>query len=247
MRPTTVLAAFTAACLAFSPLAALAQSQQLAKGEVPEAAAWPPVGALARIDDSDLNDEETLEDLQDEEFDQEAWSTGEAVGLSLLPGGGFGLVYAENKPAAVIPMALSAIGYGLGLAYLLGVFNESSTEVCQHETAGVVPVERCSFGTDPDMNKQVDDLAEGGKRFYQTQQDYTRGTAGEDFDGAKYGIGIIAGTYLFTTAIGAIWSASNVSTHNEEIRKSIESTAQGPQPIVRYDGDQGFLGFAIEF
>ena len=44
-------------------------------------------------EDPDLEDDETLEDLMKIEYDKDAWSTSTAIGLSLVPGGGFGLIY----------------------------------------------------------------------------------------------------------------------------------------------------------
>ena len=68
--------------------------------------------------DPDLEDDESLEDLMKIEYDKDAWSMGTAIGLSLVPGGGFGLLYARKKPQAVIPFLLSTVGYGLGIAYM---------------------------------------------------------------------------------------------------------------------------------
>src|SRR5688572_5331802 len=59
--------------------------------------------AQAPVDDSDLKDEETLEALKQEEIAKEAWSMGAAIGLSLVPGGGAGLIYAEEPYAAIVP------------------------------------------------------------------------------------------------------------------------------------------------
>lgn len=233
---------------------ALAPSAAGASDDGPFAAEVPGVVpiAVAQIDDSDLDREETLEDLQNEEYGKEAWSTGKAIGLSMVPGGGFGLMYADNRAAAIIPFALSLIGYGLGAAYIAGVFDEESTQVCRHERDGVVPIGECDFGTTSPKNTEVDPRAtNAGDRYFDTKSDYNDATTGEDFAGATTGIVIIAATYAATTLLGAIWSASNVSDHNDEVRKSIESTAKTTAPIARpvaaYDGDRGYFGLAIDF
>ena len=96
-------------------------------------------------EDPDLEDDETLEDLMKIEYDKDAWSTSTAIGLSLVPGGGFGLIYARKKPQAVIPFLLSTVGYGLGIAYMAGAFDESQTSICTHVRAGRVPAVECSY------------------------------------------------------------------------------------------------------
>ena len=88
------------------PAAAAAQS-------VPPEMAAPPRTLLAAngepVDDSDLGEEESLDALNKEEIDKSTWSTGAAVGLSLIPGGGFGLVYADKKAASVGPVSTGTL------------------------------------------------------------------------------------------------------------------------------------------
>lgn len=109
------------------PAAAAAQS-------VPPEMAAPPRTLLAAngepVDDSDLGEEESLDALNKEEMEKSTWSTGAAVGLSLIPGGGFGLVYADKKAASVVPFLLSVAGYTVGALYMAGVFNTKKTTSC---------------------------------------------------------------------------------------------------------------------
>lgn len=222
----------------------------LAKNPVPTSAAAPPAVLLAQIDDSDLKDEETLEELIEGEIDEESWSMGKAIGLSLLPGGGFGLIYAEKKAQSVVPFLLSAVGYGVGLAYMLGVFNEKSEQVCVHVRDGEVPLGECSIGDTAGENLANDPRSPNGMtQYFDTKGDYTEGIKGEDFDGKDTGILILGATYAFTTILGAIWAASTVSDHNDKVRKAAESTAEGPRlrPVMAYDGDNGLFGVGIDF
>ncbi|MFN3201476.1 MAG: hypothetical protein ACE366_23945 [Bradymonadia bacterium] len=204
------------------------------------------------IDDSDLAREETLEELKEEEYEKEAWSVGTAIGLSFIPGGGAGLIYAEKPAASTVPYLLSAIGYGVGIAYFVGAFDESSSVVCNHDIDGRVAFEECSFG-DPGSAVRNDRDPRGtpinGQQppYFQTQGQYTEATIGEDFDGKQTGLIIIAGTYVVTTVLGAVWAASSVSDHNDAVRKKIDSTVQAPKPIVAYDGRRGFLGLSFDF
>lgn len=204
------------------------------------------------IDDSDLQQEETLSDLKEEEYEKEAWSTGTAVGLSLLPGGGAGLIYAERPAAATVPYLLSAIGYGLGIAYLVGAFNEDASQVCTHDVDGRVALEECGYG-DPGSDRRNERDPRGAPvngvlpPYFQTQGQYAESTVGEDFDGAKTGVYILAGTYVVTTLLGAVWAASAVADHNDDVRKKVESTVQAPTPIVSYDGRRGFIGLSLDF
>lgn len=213
-----------------------------------------PAARRGGIDDSDLANEETLEELKEEEYDKESWSMGTAIGLSFIPGGGAGLLYAEKPAAATVPYLLSAIGYGIGVAYIAGVADESSSDICTHVRDGRVPLEECGFGdagADPAVRNSRDQRGEPSSGIFptygQTQGEYTNGTVGEDFDGQKTGIIIIAGTYAVTTLLGAVWAASAVSDHNDRVRKKIDSTVQAPRPIVAYDGRRGFFGLAIDF
>ena len=217
----------------------------------PEAAPSPQI-LLAQLEtDPDVQGEETLKDLWDDEFKKSSQSMGAAIGLSLLPGGGFGLVYAKKKPQAIVPIILSLIGYGVGTAYLLGTFDESSKEVCRRKGDEVVPNDVCGFAMDPLLNKEKDEYANDGSAYFETASDYEMSVVGEDFDGKMRGLYIIAGTYAATTLLGAIWSASTVAEYNERLRKDIESTTEAPtplpRPLIAYDGERGFLGLSLDF
>ena len=59
---------------------------------------------IAQVDDSDLRDEETLQELMQIEYDKDAWSMGAAVGASLLPGAGWGLCMLTNRFKASCPL-----------------------------------------------------------------------------------------------------------------------------------------------
>ena len=226
---------------------------------------------IAQIDDSDLRDEETLNELMTIEYSKQAWSMGTAVGLSMLPGAGWGLVYTKQKAQAVIPILLSAIGYGLGGLYVAGIFNEKSEQKCRHvregfDVSGVpIPLERCGYAgivydpSQPDRidNQDPDDLDPQERPFFATAADYSVVTVGQDFDGTNLGLGLIIGTYVTTTLLGAIWSGTAVAEHNNQLRKDIESTAQaprtspsedgGPRAVVGFDGRSGHFGLALDF
>ena len=112
------------------PAAAAAQS-------VPPEMAAPPRTLLAAngepVDDSDVAaeaEDETLDKLNQIEIDKDAWSTGAAVGLSAIPGGGFGLIYAEKKAASAVPFLLSIAGYTIGALYMAGTFNTKKKTNC---------------------------------------------------------------------------------------------------------------------
>lgn len=79
-------------------------------------------------------------------------------------------------------------------------------------------------------------------------------------DNVKTGQIIIATTYAVTTALAAIWSWIEISDQNDELRKRIESTAQGPnptptypsafsavKPTFQYDGQQTIMGVGGQF
>ena len=234
---------------------------------IPPTEAPAPSVLFAQLDDSDLKTEETLEDLQEIEFDKDSWSMGSAIGLSMLPGGGFGLIYAEKRAQAIIPILLSAVGYGVGAAYLLGAFDESSTQVCLHDTAGVVKDAECRLADDPVKKSLIDgrflpdicsryggrnpvtsgDIPVQCKAYFQTRDQYGPVTRGEDFDGKNTGIVIIGATYIATSLLGAIWAATAVSDHNEQLRKDIESTASVPKPVINFDGTNGYVGLTVNF
>ncbi len=262
-----------AALLLAFPMSLHAQS-------VPPEMAAPPRVLLASnagaVDDSDLQTEETdetLEKLNKIEFDKDAWSTGAAVGLSAIPGGGFGLIYAQKKAAAVVPFLVSAAGYTVGALYMAGFFNTKKKTVCLYDT-GTVDKVHCLYALhgnpDPiktdnidnhtiDPNTVVQDNpatpqneAFAGHPYYEADSNshYTETFRGDTFNGKKTGIYIIAGTYVATTLLGAVWSGLTVADHNEELRKNIESTAQTkpmPQPMVGFDGETGFMGMTWGF
>lgn len=222
----------------------------LARNPVPTHAAASPGVLLAQIDDSDLKDEKTLEDLITDEVEENSWSMGKAIGLSLIPGGGFGLIYAEKKAQSVVPFLLSAIGYGVGIAYLAGIFDEKSERVCVHVRDAEVPLGECSIGRTPGDNQANDPRSPNGMtQYFDTQADYQEGVKGEDFKGFDTGVLIMGATYALTTILGAIWAAATVSDHNDRVRKDAESTAEGPslRPMMAYDGQQGLFGVGLDF
>lgn len=229
---------FIAATAAFALLTGPALAQE----------APTPRELIAQVDDSDLAEEETLEELIDIEVARDSQSMAAAIGLSLIPGGGFGLMYAGKKAQATVPILLSLAGYGVAGAYLLGAFDESSTTVCEHVRAGIVDDNLCRIGDTPRENQAVDPLSEDGMtQYFATKQDYSTLKRGEDFDGQETGILIAVGTYAVTTLVGAIWAATVVYDHNEQARKDAESTAMGPRPLIGFDGNKGFVGIGLDF
>lgn len=221
---------------------------------------------VARIDDSDLRDEETLDQLMQLEYDRDKMSMGAAVGSSFIPGAGWGLMYAKKDVQAIIPFTLSAIGYAMGGLYLLGAFDKEQREICRHKPSSLrVADDECKRGTrafdanNPDQldNQDIDPRSGAAmKQYFETQGDYEVTFAGEDFNGAGTGLVIMAGTYLVTTALGAVWAGLTVKAHNDQLRKDIESTAQNrrrpapairAQPLVAYTGDRGFFGVRLDF
>jgi hypothetical protein len=194
-------------------------------------------------EDPDLEDDESLEDLMKIEYDKDAWSMGTAIGLSLVPGGGFGLLYTRKKPQAVIPFLLSTVGYGLGIAYMAGAFDESQSSICTHAAAGrVAPIE-CTYAdipNDPTLPPRTDNQTidprtcadpnncandPNAKPYFQTGGNYTRSTAGRDYSGRTTGLTILAATYVVSSTLGAVWSGMSVRSHNKQLRRDIESTA----------------------
>ena len=234
-----------------------------------------PAILLAQVDDSDLRDEETLQELMQIEYDKDAWSMGAAVGASLVPGAGWGLVYAEKPVQSLVPIVLSLAGYGIGIAYIAGAFDTQRTQICRHvPTTSRVDLEVCDYGNmtrdarNPDAPDNLDDdprsiLDASGqpipnarpKKYFDTKNDYEKTFIGEDFDGQSTGVWILVGTYALTTVIGAVWAAMTVSAHNEQLRKDIESTAglrrnSSPvkaRPILGVSQGNGVVGFAIDF
>lgn len=267
------------------PAAAAAQN-------VPPEMAAPPRTLLAAngepVDDADVAAEaqdETLDKLNEEEMAKSRWSVGAAVGLSAIPGGGFGLVYAEKKAASFVPFLISIAGYTVGALYMTGMFNTKKSTHCYFKadpnSAAVgtrVDDYRCTYAlytgnTDDPIPGDVDDNPDASKNtgdrtthsidwtagdgtrvgtnleYYNSAPNYGYVPSGENFDGKKTGIIILASTYVATTLLGAVWSGLTVADHNEELRKSVESTASNnsPKPMVGYDGDNGFLGMAWDW
>ena len=253
MRRTA--AALTALSLAAGP--ALAAEP----GQPTDPTAAPAPGILiaqAGIDalDADLQNEETLEDLQKREYDASAQSMGAAIGLSLLPGAGWGLIYADKSAQSTVPFLLSIAGYGIGALYMAGLFDEDAIEICNHARVGRVGFDECNYGNIPfdpaleaeaEMNgeERIDntdidprDNQMPQRAYFATKSDYEYATRGEDFDGTTTGLIIIGSTYVVTTLIGAVWAGSTVYDYNEQLRKDIESTA-GRGAVVKADDVRG--------
>ena len=270
-----IAAAFTALTIAAGPALAVEPGQSID----PTAAPAPGVLiAQAGIDalDADLAEEETLQFLQDKEFNESAQSLGAAIGLSLIPGAGWGLMYADKAAQSTVPFLLSAVGYSLGAMYMAGLFDEEATQICNHVRDGRVGFDECGYGDivfDPNVdqidNNDIDprDDMNPPRAYFATKSDYEYATRGEDFEGTTTGLIIIGGTYVVTTLIGAVWAGSTVYEFNEQLRKDIESTAgrdavvkaddvrareaaaepAPPQPYFGYTGKRGVLGVALEF
>jgi len=247
-------------------LVVLATFPAAAWAEVPPELAASPRLLLAQaggepVDDSDLAQEETLEQLNQADFDKDSWSMGAAVGLSFLPGAGWGLIYAEKPAAAAVPFALSAVGYTVGALYMLGLFDESQSNVCLHDSVGEVSLAACQLvqsrgqftadldgdGSAGDWQREIDLNDEARRPYIDTAENYNRAVKGENFDGTKTGLIIVGATYAATTLLGAVWAGMSVDEHNTDLRNSIESTASAPRPLVGYDGRNGFLGLSLDF
>lgn len=232
--------------------------------------ATSPQILFAQMDDPalvmELKDEETLGDLQNIEYSREALSMSKGIALSFIPGGGWGLLYANKKLQAIVPFLLSAVGYGIGAVYLSGSFDESKQAVCIHEPSkSTVEYAQCAWGDGaihPDKYNTYDQLSwddlngDGQqqqnelKRYFETKGDYRQTTRGKDIDLSSQGLPILLGTYLATSLVGAIWSAVAISQHNKELRKKIESTAQAPiqvLPTVTYNGTHASAGLVVTF
>jgi hypothetical protein len=227
--------------------------------------------------DPDLEDDESLEDLMNIEYDKGAWSMGTAIGLSLVPGGGFGLLYARKKPQAVIPILLSTVGYGLGIAYMAGAFDESQSSICTHVNAGRVSPVECGYATipnDPTQPERIDNANidprtcadptncandPNAKPYFQTGGNYTRSTAGRDYSGRTAGLTILAATYVVSSTLGAVWSAMSVRSHNKQLRRDIESTADNSNrryraqqnvevlPVLEVNSARSMFGVKLNF
>ena len=216
--------------------------------------------------DLDLEDDESLDQLMQIEYDKDAWSMTTAIGLSLVPGGGFGLIYTRKKPQAVVPFLLSTLGYGLGIAYIAGTFDESQVGICTHVRDGRVPTEECEYARippDPNQPDRIDnsnvDPRGGGRQYWQTETDYTASTTGRTYSGRSAGVTILASTYIITSALGAVWSGMSVRAHNQQLRRDIESTAEGArnrdsvsqhdffEPSLQIGHRRSTMGFVIRF
>lgn len=254
-RPAAVIAALT-----------LASAPALANPGAPvvDPLAAPQPGALlAQVDDSDMEKEESLEFLKNLEFQKDAWSLGAGIGLSLIPGAGWGLMYAEKPAQSTVPFLLSIVGYGVGALYLTGTFDETSTEICQHVRDGRVRDEECGYADvvlDPNNpgqtdNNDIDPRDPEMRPYFATRSDYERVTRGEDFDGFNTGLIIIGATYVVTSIVGAAWAGATVSAHNDRLRRDIDSTASrgtprpitNLRPVVGYTGERGLFGLALDF
>lgn len=273
MRRTA--AALTALTIAAGPALATEPGQSID----PTAAPAPAILiAQSGIDDLDAMDaqEETLEFLIEKEFNESAQSLGAAVGLSLIPGAGWGLMYADKSAQSTVPFLLSAVGYSVGAMYMAGLFNEEATQICNHVRDGRVGFDECGYGDvvyDPNVD-QIDNIdidprdnQNPPRAYFATKSDYEYATRGEDFDGTTTGLIILGSTYVVTTLIGAVWAGSTVYDFNEQLRKDIESTAAReavvkaddvraaepeadalpPRPYFGYDGDRGVVGLVLDF
>jgi hypothetical protein len=211
------------------------------------------------------------------EYEKDAWSLGTAIGLSLVPGGGFGLIYTRKKPQAVIPLLLSTVGYGLGIAYMAGAFDESQSSICTHVDDGRVSPVECGYATipnDPAQPSRIDNANidprtcadpancandPNAKPYFQTGGNYTRSTAGRDYSGRTTGLTILAATYVVSSTLGAVWSAMSVRSHNKQLRRDIESTADNTNrsyrsnqtvelvPVLEVNSSRSMFGVKLSF
>ena len=203
-----------------------------------------PTVRLAQMDEPELvfelQGEETLAELQENEFEQEALSMFRALTLSLLPGGGWGLIYTGRRAQSLIPFLISAVGYGVGLVYMSGLFDQSSEQVCFHKPSGeTVGYNECFLfepttqrpmqHTQLDPRGPKDRNGQPTQPYFATKDDYELQKRGEDYEGFGVGLTIVLSTYIVSSALGAIWSMGEVSEHNDRLRKRIESTAMAPQ------------------
>ena len=264
----------------------------------------PPLSLLsglspvAQMDDPELirelAEEESLVDLQEIEFSRESLSVSRGVILSFIPGGGWSLIYGNRKAQGLLMILGASIGYGMGLAYLSGAFDEEGSKRCivtdsSPEKASIfVGMEYCNPASlihptnaratmparDPYLYKQSnsptlnvilrnDQPPPNGYQvpyFSEVSNFYKEQTRGSDYDGSKTGQMIILGTYAATTIVSAIWSTVEIREQNKELRKRIESTAQGPRPerseprvlselhpTFTHDGEQSVMGLSGQF
>jgi hypothetical protein len=222
----------------------------------------------------ELKGEETLQELQEIEFQRESLNLSRGVGLSFIPGGGWGLFYAQKRAQGLIPLVASLIGYGVGLALLSGSLDTDESRVCVYSLedstrnyAGTIVNSRvCEGKTNPNIQVQLNlendplswvdtngnQLADSNeqKKYLETLSYYSFDTRGSKYDGFQDGLLILGITYLTTTAIGAIWSAVEISQFNDELRKKVESTADlSPkfQPYFHRDGQKTMVGVGVLF
>jgi len=273
MRRTA--AALAALTIAAGPALAAEPGQPIDPTAAPAPAVLIAQAGIDALDALDAN-EESLEFLQDKEFNESAQSLGAAIGLSFLPGAGWGLMYADKSAQATVPFLLSAVGYSVGALYMAGLFDETATQICNHVRDGRVGFDECGYGDtvyDPNIdqidNNDIDnrDDTNPPRAYFATKSDYEYATRGEDFEGTTTGLVIIGGTYVLTTLIGAAWAGSTVYDFNEQLRKDIESTAgrdavaraddvrarepeadaTPPRPYFGYTGERGVLGVVLDF
>ncbi len=219
---------------------------------------FAPPAALGDVNDNDLLHEETLLELMQIEYDKDAWSMGTAIGLSLLPGGGYGLLYADKPAQSAVPFTIFVVGAAVGAAYLLGAFDDSKSEHCYHVRDGKVSYGECSIGATPGANQAVDPrssnydpIEKTGDKYWKTTGDYYKKITGADFDGKLTGAIILGSSYVVSSLIGAIWAGSTVSDHNTRLRKDIESTASNSMPrlipTAAITNEQSMFGFTLKF
>lgn len=67
-------------------------------------------------------------------------------------------------------------------------------------------------------------------QFNEVREYYQEQTRGQKYDGTTDGQIIIATTYAVTTVLAAVWSWVEINEQNNDLRKRIESTAQGSSP-----------------
>ena len=188
----------------------------------------------------------------------------------------------------------ASVGYGMGLAYLSGAFDEEGEQtLCIDRLLTREGLYLCWDGVlqpaslihptnaratmparDPYLYKQSnsptlnvilrnDQPPPNGYQvpyFSEVSNFYKEQTRGSDYDGAKTGRDDHFGTYAATTIVSAIWSTVEIREQNKELRKRIESTAQGPRPerseprvlselhpTFTHDGEQSVMGLSGQF
>ncbi len=253
----------------------------------------------AQMDDPDLvrelAEEETLVDLQNIEYSNDALSSGRGVLLSLVPGAGWSLIYANRRAQGVLIILGATVGYGMGVAYLAGVFDENAERRCvltdSSRNSIFVGLKYCSpdspidpmnanatrpsydpylYKNDATNDPELRVILKGDQPqpptsyriplYSEVSELYKEQKRGSDYNGAKTGQIILASTYAVTTLISAIWTSLEIKDQNKELRKQIESTAQGPRPVDRssttvsairpsfqYNGQQTMMGLGAQF